>query len=311
MKARILISYRDEHARIESEILHPIQTGCAVAETQYAGMLRDDDGENISAENDKYCELTAQYWAWKNYEKLGAPEYIGFMHYRRHFMFDGWQGKPNCVWLPNSRMYFVPCVTPDYLEHIADRHIEAQLKDSDCIVLKPYDVTHLKQPDVRTQYARLPEQDVAIFDCFIATAKRLYPEYTAAIDKLEHGSVQYLCNMFVMRKELFFEYSEFCFNVLRTVDKQIDSRGKSKAALRFLGYLGEFCLTLYIFHLQARGDHRIKELDGTFIIADEAVQHPKRKYWYYKLLAKITWGKRRQQYKEKRRMMKYLIKTMV
>lgn len=181
----------------------------------------------------------------------------------------------------------------------------------DCAVLRVYDITHLKQPDVRTQYARLPEQDVAIFDCFIATAKRLYPEYSAAIDKLEHGSVQYLCNMFVMRKELFFEYSEFCFNVLRTVDKQIDSRGKSKAALRFLGYLGEFCLTLYIFHLQARGDHRIKELDGTFIIADEAVQHPKRKYWYYKLLAKITWGKRRQQYKEKRRMMKYLIKTMV
>ena len=52
------------------------------------GMMWDDVGENISAENDEDCELTAQYWVWKNYETAGNSEYVGVMHYRRHFVFD-------------------------------------------------------------------------------------------------------------------------------------------------------------------------------------------------------------------------------
>lgn len=51
-------------------------------------MIGDDTGENISNKNDYYNEMTAVYWAWKNYEELGNPDYIGLMHYRRHFIFD-------------------------------------------------------------------------------------------------------------------------------------------------------------------------------------------------------------------------------
>ena len=46
----------------------------------------DDTGDNISELNPYFCELTAIYWAWKNYEKLGSPKKIGFCHYRRYFM---------------------------------------------------------------------------------------------------------------------------------------------------------------------------------------------------------------------------------
>lgn len=70
---------------LKSDILTPIQTGCANTERLFDSMLHDDDGENISAENPKYNELSAQYWAWKNYDKLGKSDYIGFMRYRRHF----------------------------------------------------------------------------------------------------------------------------------------------------------------------------------------------------------------------------------
>ena len=44
-------------------------------------MLHDDEGDNISNKNKTYCELTAQYWAWKNME----ADYYGFFHYRRYF----------------------------------------------------------------------------------------------------------------------------------------------------------------------------------------------------------------------------------
>lgn len=51
-------------------------------------MIGDDTGDNISALNDSYNEMTALYWAWKNYDKLGNPDYIGLMHYRRHFVLN-------------------------------------------------------------------------------------------------------------------------------------------------------------------------------------------------------------------------------
>lgn len=64
-KVKIFISYHDEHYRIKSNILTPIQTGCANAPRLFKGMLHDNEGENISDRNDKYCELSAQYWVWK------------------------------------------------------------------------------------------------------------------------------------------------------------------------------------------------------------------------------------------------------
>ena len=39
-------------------------------------ILNDAVGDNISKKNSNYCELTAIYWIWKNYE---LPDYIGEM----------------------------------------------------------------------------------------------------------------------------------------------------------------------------------------------------------------------------------------
>lgn len=63
--------------------LYPIQVGTALAKEALEGMLHDNEGDNISKKNKSYCELTAQYWAWKNEE----ADYYGFFHYRRYFSF--------------------------------------------------------------------------------------------------------------------------------------------------------------------------------------------------------------------------------
>lgn len=299
-KIKILITYHDEHPLIKSKIIQPIQTGCTNAVKLFKGMLRDDIGENISSKNPNYCELSAQYWAWKNYGKLGNPDYIGFMHYRRHFMFDGWQGDSGWLWLPKGNVYFVPFISPKYLSHFSDDLIRKTMQDYDCVVFKPYDVKYIESKNCREQYGKLPEQNKENFDIFIKTAKRLYPDYLPEIEKIEKGSVQYLCNMFVMRRDLFEEYNQFCFSILEEVDKQIDSSQMSEQAARFLGYFGEFLLSMFIFKLQKRSDVKIKELNGAYVLNDKQPKIRWLKYAKLCLFSKITFGKRRKKYKKKR-----------
>lgn len=312
MNIKLLVSYHDNHYLLKSDIMESIQTGCAHAPELFKGMLRDNDGENISADNDRYCELTAQYWAWKNYEKLGNPDYIGFMHYRRHFMFDGWSGNPDWCWLPKGSVYFVPNITPAYLEHLSREHVEKQLSDCDAVVLSPYDVRNLPNGSqtVREQYTRLAKQKVETFDKFIEIAKALKPDYQSSIEQIEKGPVQYLCNMFVMTREMFEEYNDFCFPILQALDKEIDTTGMDEKALRFLGYIGEFCLSIFIFEQQKRQKYRIKELNGAYILSDEVIEHPRREYWYYWFMTKITFGKTRRKYKPRRQMLKEILKGM-
>ena len=65
---KILIACHKDTALLDSKILTPIHVGAAKADRRFEQMLSDDTGDQISAKNPMYCELTAQYWAWKNLE---------------------------------------------------------------------------------------------------------------------------------------------------------------------------------------------------------------------------------------------------
>ena len=128
----------------------------------------------------------------------------------------------------------------------------------------------------------------------------------ALIELLEKGSIQYLCNMFVMNRELFMQYSEFCFSVLQTADKIIPK----DEIYRTMGFLGEFCLSIFVFKLKKNKNIRIKELNAAFILSDNEIKYPKGKYFYYWLMSKISWGEKRQQYKQKRKSLKSMLKFL-
>lgn len=48
------------------------------------GMINDNMFDNISWTNPNYSEYTCLYWAKKNYDLIGNPEYIGFAQYHRY-----------------------------------------------------------------------------------------------------------------------------------------------------------------------------------------------------------------------------------
>src|SRR5438045_2564611 len=61
--------------------IHPIHAGRAIYED--IGIEGDNTGDNISALNENFVELTAAWYIWKNYNKETIP-YWGLCHYRRY-----------------------------------------------------------------------------------------------------------------------------------------------------------------------------------------------------------------------------------
>lgn len=263
LSVKILVTYKDRHKIIKSDIITPIQTGRAIADEIFEDMIGDDTGDNISERNHKYNELSAQYWAWKNYDKLGNPEYIGFMHYRRHFIFDD----TNLDELPKS--YLNQCefdyADDKYLKHISDENIIKSLRQNDCIVPTVFDVQTLNKKNVREQFGNVPEQKVEHFDTMVTIAKVLRPEYTKEIQEFITGSKQYICNMFVLPKKIFFEYCEFCFPILFEVERQIEIDETNHFSSRVLGYFGEMLFSIFMLKKLKNNQLRIKESDVSIL----------------------------------------------
>lgn len=264
-KIKILITYKDRHKVIKSDILTPIQTGRAIADEVFEDMIGDDTGNNISAENLKYNELTAQYWAWKNYDKLGSPDYIGFMHYRRHFLFNQKKKLPDERWLPNSNWYSFNCIDDDYIDFLKDKHIYKAVKDIDCIVPKVYDYNNYCYKNIKKDYKGLPQQNIEHLFIMLNVVKKLYPDYSYVADQVCNGHHKYIANMFIMSKKMFFEYCDFLFAIEEKICEQIDTLHMSKQAIRFAGYLGELLLTIFIYQMKKIGKYKIKECNTSFI----------------------------------------------
>lgn len=198
--------------------------------------IPDCVGEGISEKNPSYCELTVQYYAWKNEE----ADYYGFCHYRRFFCFDKSIKKPYIT-----------------LGKIKEKH-KRLLGNGDEIkeLVKSYDVISPIGEDVGcTVYEKYVNSSVSFkedIDLFVRILKEKYPYLSPYADEYLNGREQYFCNMFIMKKELFFEYSETLFSVLEEFDRHKKVYGDFQKD-RTDGYLGERFFGIYLEYLEACG----------------------------------------------------------
>ena len=79
-------------------------------------------------------------------------------------------------------------------------------------------------------------------------------------EKYSKGRVTYFNNMFIMRKEIFQEYSAWLFDVLEKCYARMDMSDYSVEALRTPGHLAERLLNIYCAYLKATTDYRFCEL---------------------------------------------------
>ena len=198
----------------EDPIYIPLHVGRAGAEDYgYAG---DDTGDNISAKNCYYGELTGVYWVWKN---VRTADYVGVCHYRRYFCTE--EGR-----ILNER---------DYLS-----------------ILKDYDIITSKRLKLNYSYYDGYGSDYNIFDLETTgeVIKELYPSYYETFVRLVHGRGTYFGNMMVTNKALYDEYAQWLFSIFDEVEKRIDPSGYDDYHKRVFGFISEFLLYVWV---QVRG----------------------------------------------------------
>ena len=222
----ILIGYHKPATLIKNSIVLPICMGREIVEQKWRSGVRtpelnwlikktigDNSGDNISELNAEYGEMTGLYWAWKNYEKLGNPDYIGFMHYRRIFSFNAETQRRGGLTIPK--------LTPQIIEqHLDVNDIIREVESFDAILPKPLTLyastlqpdnqIRLKEPRTLISnweaYANLhSRKDLEKTICYI---RKKYPAYVVDIDDYMNSHEGYYKNMFILRKKLFFEYCE-------------------------------------------------------------------------------------------------------
>ena len=81
MSMRIYTMTHKKFTPLSDKLYVPLHVGRASGED--FGYQGDDTGEQISALNCYYSELTGLYWIWKN---VHTYKYVGTCHYRRYLL---------------------------------------------------------------------------------------------------------------------------------------------------------------------------------------------------------------------------------
>ena len=220
MDIKILVAAHKKYWMPDDDVYLPIHVGReGKADLGYLG---DNTGDNISAKNANYCELTGLYWAWKNLKN----DYIGLCHYRRYFArenihTDNIEKKKTAILhrkdyekllqeydviLPVKRNYYLETVRSQY-EHA---HNKRDIDETKRIVLE------------------------------------LYPEYSEAFEKVMGRTKLYILNMFVMKKQQFDEYCSWLFSILFELEKRIDISSYNMYEARVFGFIAERLFNVWL-----------------------------------------------------------------
>ena len=265
-KIEIFVATHKPVDLFEATSLVPVQVGSALAAERFPWALHDDEGEGISEQNPLYCELTAQYWAWKNVD----ADYYGFCHYRRYFDFSDERHKEN-PWGEVMEEYVGPAAQARY--GLDDETIARVVEGCDVITTEFKDLRRFPGGvgTPRKHYELADRLPADALERVVAILKEMHPEYAEDADDFLDGHTSCFCNMFIMRREPFFAYCEWVFPILARFVAETDMSDYSVEALRTPGHLAERLFNIYYRHQMRTGaEWRTRELQCVHFL------HPER-----------------------------------
>lgn len=218
MTNKILIATHRPYTMPTAQIYLPVQVGAYSKKS--LGYTRDDSGDNISSLNDRFCELTALYWAWKNTDY----DSVGLVHYRR---------------------YFAGCekfnVGGKNKKILSESELENLLERTDIILpqKRHYYIETLYSHYAHTTYPEPLDEAGRIIAEF-------YPEYSKEFEKLKSRRSAHIFNMFIMKRDLADRYCEWLFDILFKLEQRTDAAAYDKFHARYIGRIGELLLDVWI-----------------------------------------------------------------
>ena len=273
---KILVGYHKPAVLIKNDIFAPIHLGRALAteaskdgkmsEKDYQWMLDnmigDDTGDNISELNRRLCEITALYWAWKNNDKIGNPDYIGFCHYRRFINFTAKklkEDKDGIVSFPSLNQRFIK------LTGLEDGEVKNCVTGFDIVTVTKWNVKNQKAKNIYEQFKNYPKLHCKDYDTVLEILREKYPEYGKSIDIYNKSDKGYFTNIFVMKKDIFNDYCSWLFDILFEAVKQIPQYNDAEEN-GGIAHIAERLFGIYITHMKLNNKNlKIKECQRTYI----------------------------------------------
>lgn len=189
----------------------PLHVGHAGAKDDF-GYMGDDTGDNISALNCYYAELSGVYWVWKNFH---GADYVGICHYRR-FLTD-----------ENGYAF-------------TEKEYEK--------ILEEYDIITTKQLELPNsyRYGFGAHHNVALLDKTREIIKELHPEFYDTYITLVNRNRTYFGNIMVAEKVLYDEYCEWLFSIFFELQSRVDLTFEDDYHKRVFGFISEFLLYVWV-----------------------------------------------------------------
>lgn len=213
MDIKVIVAAHKKYQMPNDSMYLPLQVGAQGKES--VGFTRDDSGDNISAKNPFYCELTGLYWAWKNLD----ADYIGLVHYRRYFSI--------AKKIPKSEDEKFKVV-------LTEKQAEAFLKENEIIVPKQrnYYIETIYNHYKHTMF-------IEPLDITGEILKEKYPEYVKEFENLKKTTKLHAFNMFIMKKKYVDKYCTWLFDILGELEKRVDQSKYNAFHARFYGRISE------------------------------------------------------------------------
>lgn len=228
MKTKVLVAVHKNYKMPTDPLYLPVFVGKKIHPSINHTFQGDNTGDNISAKNPNYNELTALYWGWKNLD----VDAMGLVHYRRYLSLRGGKSFNNIlssseadqllqqydVILPKRRNYYIETNESHYLH------------------------AHEHEP----------------FEILKRVISNEYPEYLDSWNKVMKRTWAHMFNMFIMKEQPLDEYCTWLFEVLGKVEKQTDISSYSTYEKRVYGFLSELMLDVWLDKHQQYSTHEVK-----------------------------------------------------